>query len=140
MYANEAIQTRATVHLVFVAITAFHIGKTTAKYLSKAKVVRVMIEQAIDDPCERRSSLREVCPKRPSFTHEWMPRNILIVVGIILQMALKIVLFGPTVFGWLGFLRFHWEKAVHWLVWLLNFFNQLILAWLKWLKTIVSVR
>ena len=98
-----------------------------------------MIEQAIDDPCERRSSLQEICPKRPSFTHEWMPRNILIVVGIILQMALKIVLFGPTVFGWLGFLRFYWEKAVHWLVWLFNFFNQLR-TWLKCLKTMVGIR
>ena len=64
-------------------------GKTTAKYLSIAKAVRVIIEQAIDDPCERRSSLQEICPKRPSFTHEWMPRNILIAVGIILKMAMN---------------------------------------------------
>ena len=49
------------------------------------------------------------------------------------------VLFEPTVFGWLGFLRFYWEKAVHWLVWLLNFFNQLR-TWLKWVKTMVIVR
>ena len=49
------------------------------------------------------------------------------------------VLFGPTVFGWLGFLRFYWEKAVHWLVWLFNFFNQLR-TWLKWLKTMVGIR
>ena len=86
-YVNEAIQTRATVHRVFLVVKTFNMGKTTAKYLSKAKAVRVIIEQAIDDPCERRSSLQEICPKRPSFTHEWMPRNILIAVGIILKMA-----------------------------------------------------
>ena len=37
------------------------------------------------------------------------------------------------------FFRFYWEKAVHWLVWLLNFFNQLR-TWLKWVKTMVIVR
>ena len=87
LFYNKNVVT--VVYSLIIKIRPSHFSKTIAKYLSKAKAVRVMIEQAIDDPCERRSSLQEICPKRPSFTHEWMPRNILIVVGIILQMAIK---------------------------------------------------
>ena len=87
--AKEATQIAATNQRVLAVEATFERGEIIAKYLSKAKTERVIIEHAMEVACEKMTILQDIFPKGPSLAHEWFPRNMVTTVGIMLKIAMK---------------------------------------------------
>ena len=88
--AKEATQMAVTNQRVLAVEATLERGEMIAKYLSKAKTERVIIEHAMEAACEKMTILQDIFPKGPSLANEWFPpRNMVTTVGIMLKIAMK---------------------------------------------------